>query len=67
MTIWAFIMVLCCPFGGEHTLTWSTRDADSAVAEKACRRMHAVVTREIKGFGVKAVVGECKALVEAGS
>jgi hypothetical protein len=64
MTIWAFILILCCPFGSEHRLTWQTEDKDSVVAEKACRRMHAVVTKEIKGFGVKAVVGECKVLVE---
>lgn len=58
LTVWAFVVVLCCPFGSEHTLTWSSDD------ERACHRMQAVVARKVKDFGVRATVGTCEPLLK---
>ena len=50
MTVWAFILLLCCPFGEEHSIEFS------APTKTACDRMRIVVNREVNGFGLKAKI-----------
>lgn len=48
-----FVITLCCPEKVEHTIRWS------APTMQACWAMQRVMVRQVKGFGLKATVGEC--------
>ena len=70
MTIWAFIVILCCPFSHAvpdaagvtrqvpHKITWE------APTEIACRSQRKALIEVMKGYTVNATVGECLKLVE---
>ena len=71
MTIWAFIVILCCPFSYAvpdpvtgltravpHEITWK------APTEQACRSQRKALVEVMKGYTVNATVGECLKLVE---
>ena len=54
MSVWVFVIILCCPAKAEHTIRWSAPTMD------ACWTMQRVMVREVKGFGLRATVSECR-------
>ena len=53
MSVWVFVLMLCCPFSAEHTVTFEVR------TEKACQSMRRVITSQIAGYTLRATVTEC--------
>lgn len=53
MTVWVFVLMLCCPFAAEHTVTFEVR------TQKACQSMRKVITSQIAGYTLRATVTEC--------
>ena len=70
MSIWAFIVILCCPFSHAvpdasgatrqvpHKITWE------APTEQACKSQRKALMEVIKSYTVNATVGECLKMVE---
>ena len=52
MTIWTFVLLLCCPFEVEHTIRFEAR------TEVACEKMRKVVAQEVKNLTLRATVDE---------
>ena len=52
MTLWTFVLLLCCPFGAEHSVTFEVR------TQKGCESMRKVIASQIAGYTLRAVIDE---------